>query len=101
MQKALVHFAAPWEMTDENTGKVTRGFSLQFITPYSETRDGSAGLQSIRTSIRDEQVFAAIRPHVPCMCTLEIEAKPGAQGKLAAVVVGISDVKSVKLFSAG
>lgn len=99
MQNVLLHFAAPWEMTDETTGKVSRGFSLQFITPYTETRQGAAGLQSIKTSIRDEEVFNSLRKHVPCMCDLQIEAKPGAGGKLSAVVVGMSNPRAVKLFA--
>ncbi len=98
-QQALVHFAAPWEMTDESTGKHSRGFSLQFLTMYNETRDGSVGIQSIKTSIRDEEVFNAIRKHIPCMCELVIEAKPGVQGKLSAVVTGMLSPRPVKLFA--
>jgi len=98
MNNVLIHFAAPWEMEDEKTGKTMRGFSLQFVSPYTETREGAVGFRGTKTSIRDEQVFNAVRKHVPCMGDLVLEAKPGADGKLTAVVVGINNVRPVALF---
>lgn len=100
MQNVLLHFIAPWEMTDEKTGRQMRGFSLQFITPYSETREGACGYRSTKTSIRDEAVYQAIsKLPLPVMVDLQLEAKPGADGKLTAVVAGVSNPRAVKLFA--
>lgn len=99
MDNVLVHFAAPWEMTDERTGQVNKGFSLQFITQYTETREGAAGFRSTKTSIRDAAIFNKIaKAGVPCIANLVLEAKPGADGKLTAVVVDIVNPRPVNLF---
>lgn len=98
MNNVLIHFAAPWEIEDEKTGKTMRGYSLQFVTPYTETREGAVGFRGTKTSIRDEAVFESIRKLVPCMADLVLEAKPGADGKLTAVVAGIQNAKPVALF---
>lgn len=99
-QPVLVHFAAPWEMDDErNPGQKRRGFSLQFITPYEEGREGALGFRGTKTSVSDEAVYVALRKvGLPCMAELEFGVKPGADGKLAAVVTGVSKAQPVKLF---
>jgi len=95
----LIHFAAPWELTDEKTGRVLRGWSLQFISPYSETRDGALGYRGTKTSIRDESCFVELaKLTLPVMAELVLEAKPDKDGKLTATVVGIKNPRPVQLF---
>lgn len=95
----LIHFAAPWELTDEKTGKQLRGWSLQFISPYTETRDGALGYRGTKTSIRDEKVFADLgKLELPVMAELMLEAKPDKDGKLTATVCGVKNARPVKLF---
>lgn len=102
MQNVLIHFAAPWEMQDDKTGKTNRGYSLQFITPYTETRDGAVGLRSTKTSIRDEEIYRQlVKLGLPVMADLILEAKPGADGKLTAVVAGVANAKRVNIFPTG
>jgi hypothetical protein len=99
MKNVLIHYAAPWVMTDEKTGKVNSGYSLQFITPYTETREGAVGYRGTKTSIRDQAVFEKIsKLQFPIIGDLELEAKPGADGKLTAVVIDIKNAKPVALF---
>lgn len=101
MENVLLHFVAPWEMQDEKTGRTMRGFSLQFISPYNETREGALGYRSTKTSVRDEAVYESLRKlPLPVMCELALEARPGADGKLTAVVSGVKNVKAVRLFQA-
>lgn len=95
----LIHFAAPWELIDEKTQKTLRGWSLQFISPYTETRDGAIGFRGTKTSIRDESVFADLaRLQLPVMAELILEAKPDKDGKLTAQVAGVKNARPVKLF---
>lgn len=99
MALVLIHFAAPWEMTDEKTGKVQRGFSLQYITPYTETREGAIGYRGIKTSVRDEKVFSQLAAlPLPVMAELDYEMKPDKDGKPVAVVSGVRNVRPVQLF---
>lgn len=99
MQNVLIHYAAPWEMEDEKTGRKTSGFSLQFITPYTETREGAIGFRGTKTSIRDEAVFSKLKKlPFPVVGDLVLEAKPGADGKLTAVVVDVVNARAVQLF---
>lgn len=101
MQNVLLHYACPWEMEDErNPGTFNRGFSLQFVSPYQENRKGAVGFRGTKTSIRDEAVYETLKKlPFPVMADLILEAKPGPDGKLTAVVVGVSNVKPINLFA--
>lgn len=103
MQGVLIHYAAPWEMQDERTGEIRKGFSIQFVPSYFEEKRGVVGHKGTKTSVRDEEVYKEIckhvRPGVAVLCDLVLEAKPGPDGKMSAVVSGILNPKPVQIFA--
>jgi hypothetical protein len=57
------------------------------------------GYRGTKTSIRDEAVFKALcKVGIPCIADLVLEAKPGADGKLSAVVVGVANPRPINMF---
>lgn len=98
MEQVLILSADKWEFTDEKTGELRKGVTLQYITDYREDSEKEMGFKPIKASV-SENVFDVVKKSgAPAMYKLDVRTRPGKEGKPTATIVGIQFVKPVKLF---
>jgi hypothetical protein len=100
METVLIISADKWKMTDEKTGELRSGVTIQYVNDYREDSDVSVGFKPIKAPANDD-VFEAIKKSgAPAMYRLDTRTRPGALGKPTLTVVRAEFVKQVKIFEA-
>jgi hypothetical protein len=98
METALVLSADHYEFTDEKTGDVRRGVTVQYITDYREDTPRSVGYKPIKAPAASD-VFDAIKKNgAPALYHLTTKTRPGKEGKPALTVVKADLIKSLSIF---
>lgn len=95
---ALITSADPWSMKDENTGKLLSGNTVFFYTQYREDSDDGYGLKPTKISCSPEMIDD-LKGKVPGYFELHLGVRPGAQGKAALTLVGVTFIKKADLFA--
>lgn len=98
MEKALVISADRYEFTDEKTGEIRKGVTVNYINDYREDTEMSVGLKPTKISANAE-VFDAIRAGTaPALYELDFRTRPGKEGKPTLQLVKATLVKTIDVF---
>lgn len=101
MERTLVLSADPWEMADERTGVINKGFSVWFVSDYRQDDGKALGLKPAKISCTQD-IYDQIKGNkLPALAELQVGMRPGAQNKAAPTIVGIKVVRAVDLFTDG
>lgn len=92
-ERALVLSADPWEMQDDRTGEIRKGYSLWYLNSY---RESEMGQKPTKVSV-DLALLAQVRGKLPGVFELEYGSRPGSQNKATLTVVGMRQLASVDL----
>ena len=95
----LILSADKWQMKDELTGKMNSGTSIWAINDYRDDSDNSKGFKPTKLSGSNEAFEEIKKARLPALFEVDFDFKPGAQGKLTAVVKSFKKVKEVTLFN--
>lgn len=79
MKPSLVLEAAPWEIADEKTGELRRGFSIFYVDFDSPLIGRKRGYETLRISGPDDVVGPALR-EVPGFYDLRFRQRAGRNG---------------------
>lgn len=79
MKPSLVLEAAPWEIADEKTGEVRRGFSIFYVDFESPLVGRKRGYETLRISGPADVVEPALR-EVPGFYDLRFRQRAGRNG---------------------
>lgn len=101
METSLLLSVDPWEMVDEKTGVINKGFSVWFVTAYREDDGKALGLKPAKVSCTQEIYDQIKSSKLPALAQLQVGMRPGAQNKAAPTIVGVTVLKAVDLFSGG
>lgn len=100
METVLIISADKWNMTDEKTGELRNGVTLQYVNDYREDTDTSVGFKPIKTSVSDAVFDVIKKSGAPAMYKLDTRSRPGKDGKPTLSVISAQFVKPVKIFEA-
>jgi hypothetical protein len=100
METVLIISADKWQFTDEKTGELRNGATIQYVNDYREDTDVSVGFKPIKTSVNDAVFDAIKKSGAPAMYRLDSRSRPGKDNKPTLTVVSAQFVKPVKLFEA-
>jgi hypothetical protein len=100
METVLIISADKWKLTDEKTGEIRSGVTIQYVNDYREDSDVSVGFKPIKAPA-NESVFETIKKSgAPAMYRLDMRTRPGKDGKPTLTIVRVDFVKQVKIFEA-
>lgn len=100
METVLIISADKWEFTDEKTGELRKGVTLQYISDYREDTDVSVGFKPIKTTVNDA-VFDVVKKNgAPALYRIDTRSRPGADNKPTLTVISAQLVKPVRIFEA-
>ena len=77
METALVLSADRYEFTDEKTGELRRGVTLQYVTEYREDTQTSVGFKPIKAPATPEVFEAVKKGGAPAVYRLHSRTRPG------------------------
>lgn len=99
-ERAFVLSADGWEMPDEKTGEIRKGFSVWYINEYREDSATQIGLKPTKISATAE-IFEVLKTgKLPALFDLDFASRPGAGGKATLTLVRVKHIKDIELFSA-
>lgn len=98
MDTVLVLSADKWEMTDEKTGVIRNGVTIQYVNDYRENDERSVGLKPTKAPASLE-VFESIRKGgAPALYRLDFRTRPGKESKPTLTVIKAEIGKAIKIF---
>lgn len=99
MTKAYVLSVDPYSVVDETTGKMNSGYTIWFLNRYRDNTTESKGHKPVKVSVPADSVIGQklMQTELPAVCDLEIDVRPGAGNKLAAMVSALQILAPVPL----
>lgn len=98
MERTLVLSADKWRMTDEKTGEIREGVSVQYVTDYRDESASAVGYRPLKVQAIAE-VFEAIKKGgAPGLYDLDMRTRPGREGQTTVMAVRASHIRKVSLF---
>lgn len=97
MSKVLILSARPYEMKDEETGKMNTGVSIWFVGTYTDPKGEVFGSQPMKASVSDSLTKPLTSAPLPAVCEVEFEVKPGAASKASITVQALTVLKSISI----
>jgi hypothetical protein len=98
MELVLVLSVDRYEFTDERTGEIRKGVTLQYVNDYREDRPTSLGFKPIKASANDEVFDTIKKSGAPGLYKLHSRTRPGKEGKPTLTIVKAEHVKNMKIF---
>lgn len=94
-EKALVLSADRWEMKDEVTAEVRKGWSVWYVNDYRLDDSMSFGFKPSKISITDDLADDLRKVKLPAVCDLDFGSRPGAGGKATLTITSFKVINSV------
>lgn len=100
METVLILSADKWNFSDEKTGEIRNGVTLQYVNDYREDSATEVGFKPIKVSANPE-IFDTVRKNgAPALYKLDMKTRPGKEGKPTLTIVKVEFVKEVEIFKA-
>lgn len=100
MEKVLIISADKWKLTDEKTGELRSGVTVQYINDYREDTDLSLGLKPTKAPASPEVFDIIKKGGAPGMYRLDMKTRPGKDGKPTLTIAHVELINPVKIFEA-
>jgi hypothetical protein len=97
MDRALVLSADYWEMPDEKTGEVIKGWSCWYVNDYREDSKHSMGCKPTRITLSEKLVEKLRGVELPALCDIGFGSRPGQAGKAQLTLTTLEVVRPFSL----